>query len=73
MKTLRKGKKYAKVSPLPKGWHGIKGVTKETESKGQYRKSFRQLKKLLDDGWQYCPREEYRKSLKACSSSQKSR
>ena len=64
MKTLKKGKKYDKVSPLPNGWIGPMEVAKQTECKGQYRESFRKLKKLLDDGWQFCPREEYRKNLK---------
>jgi hypothetical protein len=39
-------------------------VAKQAESEGQYRESFRKLKRLLDDGWQFCPREEYRKNLK---------
>ena len=64
MKTLKKGKKYDKVSPLPNGWVGEMEVAKQAESEGQYRESFRKLKRLLDDGWQFCPREEYRKNLK---------
>ena len=62
MKTLKKGKKYIKVSPLPKGWIGIKGAAHAAESNGQYRKSFQELKKLLDDGWQHCSKEEFRKN-----------
>tara|TARA_B100000959_G_scaffold223836_1_gene237319 strand:- start:323 stop:520 length:198 start_codon:yes stop_codon:yes gene_type:complete len=64
MKTLKKGKKYDKVSPLPNGWIGKAEVAKQAESKGQYQRSFEKLKKLLDTGWKFCPREEYRKNLK---------
>ena len=61
MKILKKGKKYTKVSPLPNGWIGAKCVARGAESKGKYAKAFQELKKLLDDGWRYCPKEEFPK------------
>lgn len=64
MKTLKKGKKYDKVFPLPNGWISEVETAKQAERKGKYREPFRKLKKLLDDGWQFCPREEYRKNFK---------
>ena len=48
MKTLKKGKQFKKVEPLPKGWIGPKQIAAEVEGKGTYKKSFIQLKKLLD-------------------------
>ena len=64
MKVLRKGKKYTRVSPLPKGWHGEKEIAKAAEQKNKYQSSFRELKKLLDDGWQYCSKDEEREATK---------
>ena len=64
MKTLKKGKKYTKVSPLPRQWFGRKEVEKATNAKGKYRESFRELNTLLSDGWKFCAREEYRRNLK---------
>ena len=64
MKTLKKGKQFKKVEPLPKGWLGAKEIAKQTESDGTYRKSFIQLKKLLDDGWKFSPHEPRREKEK---------
>ena len=60
MKTLKKGKQFKKVEPLPKGWLGMKEIAAQVESDGTYRKSFIQLKKLLDDGWTFSPHEPRR-------------
>jgi hypothetical protein len=60
MKTLRKGKKYTRVAPLPSGWHGEKEVAKAASTKSKYQSSFKKLKSLLDDGWQYCAKSELR-------------
>jgi hypothetical protein len=62
MKTLKKGKKYIRVTPLPKGWHGAEEVAKAASSKNKYQASFKKLKDLLDDGWQYCPKSELRQA-----------
>lgn len=64
MKTLKKGKQFKKVEPLPRGWLSTKEITAQTESSGTYRKSFIQLKKLLDDGWAFSPHEPRRKKEK---------
>ena len=60
MKTLKKGKQFKKVEPLPKGWLGMKEIAAQAESSGTYGKSFIQLKKLLDDGWKFSPHEPRR-------------
>ena len=60
MKTLKKGKQFKKVEPLPKGWLGTKEIAAQAESDGTYKKSFIQLKKLLDDGWKFSPHEPRR-------------
>ncbi len=64
MKTLKKGKKFKKVAPLPKGWLSSKQVNAEAKTNGVYRSSFIQLKKLLDDGWKFSPHEPRRKAEK---------
>ena len=64
MKTLKKGKQFKKVEPLPKGWLGAKGIKAQTESDGTYKNSFTQLKKLLDDGWTFSSHEPRRKKEK---------
>ena len=58
MKTLRKGKEYTRVAPLPSGWHGEKEVARAAATKSKYQSSFKKLKSLLDDGWQYCAKSE---------------
>ena len=60
MKTLRKGKKYTRVAPLPSGWHGEKEVAKAAATTNKYQGSFKKLKSLLDDGWRYCAKSELR-------------
>lgn len=64
MKTLKKGKQFKKVEPLPKGWIGSKQVEAEAKGNGTYKESFTQLKKLLDDGWNFSPHEPRRKKEK---------
>tara|TARA_B100000959_G_C14924323_1_gene600878 strand:- start:796 stop:1035 length:240 start_codon:yes stop_codon:yes gene_type:complete len=60
MKTLRKGKEYTRVAPLPNGWHGAAEVAKAANTDNKYQSSFRKLKSLLDSGWTYCPKSELR-------------
>jgi len=64
MKTLKKGKQFKKVEPLPKGWISARQVEAEVEGKGTYKKSFIQLKKLLDDGWKFSPHQPRREKEK---------
>jgi len=61
MKALKKGKKYTRVEPLPDKWFGPKEIAKKAETENLYQQSFKKLKKLLDDGWEFCPREPMRK------------
>jgi hypothetical protein len=63
MKTLRKGKKYIKVSPLPNQWFTMREVSKAAESKGKFQESFKKLRNLLSDGWAYCPKSELRDNI----------
>jgi len=64
MKTLKKGKQFKKVEPLPKGWLGAKEIAAQAESGGTYNMSFIKLKKLLDDGWKFSPHEPRREKEK---------
>ena len=64
MKSLKKGNQFKKVEPLPNGWLGIKEITAEAEGNGTYKKSFTQLKKLLDDGWKFSPNKPRREKEK---------
>ena len=64
MKTLKKGKQFKKVEPLPKGWLGAKAIAEGAKGNGTYEKSFTQLKKLLDDGWKFSPNEPRREKEK---------
>jgi len=75
MKTLRKGKQFKKVEPLPKGWLGTKEIAAQAESDGTYNMSFIKLKKLLDDGWKFSPNGPRREKekLAAEKSSEKKR
>jgi len=64
MKTLKKGKQFKKVEPLPKGWLGTKEIAAQAESDGTYKMSFIKLKKLLGDGWKFSPHEPRREKEK---------
>jgi hypothetical protein len=64
MKTLKKGKKYTKISPLPNQWFTMREIAKEADSEGKYQESFKQLRNLLSDGWAYCPKSELRENIK---------
>ena len=72
MKALKKGKKYTRVQPLPDEWLGPKTVALEAEVKNDYQSSFRELKLLLDDGWEFCGKEEMRKFEKSKADTKKS-
>ena len=65
MKIVRKGNKYEKVTPLPKGWLSLNLVSRLKDVDNEYQKSYERLAHLLENGWSFCSREKYRKAEKS--------
>ena len=62
MKIVKKGNKYEKVTPLPKGWTSLILANRLKEVDNKYQKSYGQLASLLDNGYAFTSRESYRKN-----------
>ena len=63
MKVLKKKNKYEKVAPLPRGWISLMEAKRLAGSDNNYQKSYARLASLLQDGWKFCERQEYREAL----------
>ena len=63
MKALKKKNRYEKVAPLPKGYASLSEANKMKDTDTKYRKSYKKLADLLQDGWKFCGKGEYRKAL----------
>ena len=63
MKVLKKKNKYEKVEPLPRGYVSLILAKELADSNNRYQKSYARLVSLLQDGWRFCEREEYREAL----------
>ena len=63
MKVLKKKNKYEKVAPLPSGWVSLILAKNLADSNNKHRKSYARLVNLLEDGWKFCERQEYREAL----------
>ena len=61
MKALKKGRRYTRVKPLPRGWISKEGAARQAEMNGPYQQGFAKLDLLLKDGWEFCPRESMRR------------
>ena len=71
MKALKKGKKYARVQPLPDEWYSPKSIALKSKAENGYQSSFRKLSRLLDDGWEFCGKAEMRKFEKSKTRAEK--
>ena len=73
MKVLKKKNKYEKVTPLPRGYISLILARKLKDTKNKYRESYKKIVNLLEDGWSFCGREEYRESVAKEKSKNKSK
>jgi len=62
MKIIKKGNKYEKVSPLPKGWLSLILANRLKAVDNKYQKSYERLAKLLEDGYSFTNKESYREN-----------